>query len=358
MVNLPKLTDLDVSGKRVFIRADLDVPVVKEGDSFVPVENYRLEAIKETFEYCLENGASKIIIAGHMGRPGPEDHSDAQFSTKTLTPRLQAILGHELSYKTIEEAVNSSDRFILLENLRYHDGEEKDDPEFARELADLADVYINEAFAVSHREHASIVGIPKVLRDREKDIGNNQSAALGIWFEREIENLSKAIDNPARPLVVLISGIKEDKIAYAKEFEKFADRVLVGGRLPEIMDIDKSVREYSSSDKMIVGNLTMDKFDITLNTIAKFKSEIEKAKTIILAGVLGKYEEEGHDQGTKEIFNAVASSSAFKIVGGGDSLAAIEKYDIRDKFNWVSVGGGAMLEFLTKKTLPAIEALK
>lgn len=339
-----KIQDLSFGGKRVIVRADLDVPIIENNNAFIPTETYRLEVLKDTVQYCIDHQAIEIIIVGHMGRPTSNDRDNMKFSTQSLIPSLENILGCSVIYRKIDEK-SPINGVTMLENIRFYEGEEKNDSEFARQLASIADVYVNESFAVSHREHASIVGVPQLIPH-----------GLGFWIQKEIENLSKAFENPARPLVVLISGIKDDKIAYAKEFEKYADKVLIGGKLPDLMQVDRSIREYTDADKVLVANLTMDKFDITVNTIARFKEEISKAKTVILAGVLGLYEEEGHDQGTKEIFVAVSDSGAFKIVGGGDSLAAIEKYGLKEKFNWVSVGGGAMLEFLTKKTLPGIEA--
>ncbi|MDZ4227997.1 MAG: phosphoglycerate kinase, partial [Candidatus Levybacteria bacterium] len=217
--------------------------------------------------------------------------------------------------------------------------------EFAKKLASLGDVYINDAFASSHRNHASIVSLPKLL-----------PYAVGFRFEKEVGNLSKVF-NPVRPLVILISGVKKDKVNMIEPLSNLADKVLVGGRLPDFLG-DNTLSVRSQNGNVIIGNLVMDKEDITVNTIEKFKEEITNAKTIVLAGVLGKYEDEGHSQGTKAIFEAVGNAPAeFKIVGGGDSLIAITKYNLSEKFDWISVGGGAMLDFLVKKTLPGIEAL-
>ncbi|MEK7536493.1 MAG: phosphoglycerate kinase, partial [Patescibacteria group bacterium] len=169
-------------------------------------------------------------------------------------------------------------------------------------------------------------------------------------------NLSRVFD-PIKPLVILISGVKKDKLEMIEPLSNLADKILVGGRLPDFLG-DNTISVRNQNGKVIIGNLVMDKEDITVNTIEKFKQEIAKAKTIVLAGVLGKYEDEGHSQGTKAIFDAVGEAPAtFKIVGGGDSLVAIAKYNLQEKFDWISVGGGAMLEFLTKKTLVGIEAL-
>ncbi|MDP3917999.1 MAG: phosphoglycerate kinase [Candidatus Woesebacteria bacterium] len=315
MINLPKLTDLDVSNKKVLLRLDLDTN---------PDPNdLRIKSSYETLDY-LKGKASEIIILAHRGRPNGKIVDD-------------------LSLKSFQPIFDKWGATVY-ENLRFDDGEEKNDLEFAKKLASLGDVYINDAFASSHRNHASIVSLPKLL-----------PYAVGFRFEKEVGNLSKVF-NPVRPLVILISGVKKDKVNMIEPLSNLADKVLVGGRLPDFLG-DNTVSVRSQNGKIIVGNLTMDKEDITVNTIEKFKEEIKKAKTIVLAGVLGKYEDEGHSQGTKEIFTAVANSNSFKIVGGGDSLTAIERYNLTEKFDWISVGGGAMLDFLVKKTLPGIEAL-
>jgi phosphoglycerate kinase len=318
-MDLPKLTDLDVSGKRVLLRLDLDTN---------PDPNdLRIKASEETLNYLKEKGA-QIIILAHKGRP--EGKVDESLSLKPFQPIFDGWGAR------------------VEENLRFDPGEEKNDPEFAKKLASLGDVYINEAFASSHREHASIVGIPKILPH-----------AAGFRFQKEVENLSKVFENPKRPLIFLISGLKEDKLQYVKAFESLADRVLVGGRLPDFLGDAAltSVRTKSERDKVIVGNLIMDKEDITLNTIEVFEKEIKGAGTVVVSGPLGKYEEEGHRMGTEKVFKAVATSAAFKIAGGGDTEKAITVLNLSNSFDWISIGGGAMLEFLSKKTLPGIEAL-
>lgn len=315
LLKLVRVDNIDVENKRVLLRLDLDT----EPDA----NDLRVKSSFETLDF-LKGKASEIIILAHKGRPS------GKFEESLSLKPFQSIF----------------DKWgaRVEENLRFDKGEEENNEEFAKKLASLGDVYVNDAFGSSHREHASIVGLPKLLPH-----------FAGFNLAREIDSLSRVF-NPERPLVILISGVKKDKLEMIKPLSELADKVLVGGRLPEFLgDNTESVRMQNG--KVIVGNLTMDKEDITLNTIEKFKEEIQKAKTIVLAGVLGKYEDEGHTQGTKEIFESVANSNAFKIVGGGDSLTAIEKYDLTDKFDWVSVGGGACLEFLTKKTLVGIEAL-
>lgn len=324
MTNLTDLDEKDLNGKRVIVRGDLDVSQISEND-------LRLKRLIPTLQYILERKA-EVIVMGHMGRP-----SGKVVESESLKPVAEVIYS----------MLGSRDNVTVLENLRFDPREESNDDDYAKELADKGDIYVNEAFSVCHRKHASIVGIPKYL-----------PSYAGLNLANEINNLSKVFE-PERPLVILISGVKDDKLTMIEPLSLLADKVLVGGRLPELLG-DKaleSVRLQNDQRKIIVGNLIMDKEDITLNTIDIFTKEIMKAKTVVLAGVLGRYEDEGHSQGTKKVFSAVANSKAFKIVGGGDSLNAINKYNLEDKFDWISVGGGAMLDFLTKKTLPGIEAL-
>ncbi len=318
-MNLPKLTGIDVSEKRVLLRLDLDTN---------PDPNdLRIKASEETLDYLKEKGA-EIIILAHCGRP--DGKVDENLSLKPFQPIFDKW-GAKVE-----------------ENLRFDPGEESNDPEFAKRLAGLGDVYVNEAFASSHREHASIVALPKLL-----------PSAVGFRFQKEVENLSKVFESPKRPLVFVISGVKEDKLQYVKAFEVLADKILVGGRLPDFFGDAalESVRMKDEKDKIIVGNLIMDKEDITLNTVEVFEKEVKDAGTVVVSGPLGKYEEEGHRMGTEKVFSAVANSSAYKVAGGGDTEKAIAMLGLSDKFDWVSIGGGAMLTFLSKKTLPGIIAL-
>lgn len=313
MTNLPKITDLDVAGKRVLVRADLDV---------VGGEDYRLEALGPTLDF-LSGKDAKIVVIGHRGRP--EGKFDSSLSTKEFQPFFDKWGAR------------------VEENLRFDPGEGANDFDYAKKLASLGDVYVNEAFATSHRNAASITSLPKLLPH-----------AAGFRFVKEVENLSRVLENPQQPVVFIIGGAKKDKLDYLEDIKKIADKVLIGGRLPEYIP---EYIEKIANDKLLVANLLPDKEDLTMNTILKFGEEIEKAGTVVLAGPMGKFEEEGHRQGTERIFKAVVNSRAFKVAGGGDTESAISLLGLRDQFDWVSVGGGAMLQFLAKGTLPGIEAL-
>lgn len=349
----PILNDIDVTGKRVFVRGDLDVPLNEpednNSDNYTVQDPSRLEALKPTIDLLFEKGAGQIVVAGHIGRSG---EGEPMISTHILLESLEKILGRHIVFKRLDDPIQENENLILLENLRSTKEEEENNLDFAGKLANLADIYVNEAFATSHREHASIVTLPRLIREKGGQI------ALGLRFEKEIEVLKNILENPRRPLIALTSGIKKDKLMYAREFEKFCDKVLIGGRLPEyVSEEERDLPVNLQEGKLIFAKLTPDKEDITLHSIERFEEEINKAGTIILAGVIGKYEDEGHRQGTQRVFTAIANSSAFKLVGGGDSEAALTLFGLTDKFDWISVGGGAMLEFLVKKSLPGIEAL-
>ena len=321
-----KLSDLDITAKKVLLRADLDV----DFDTKTNNEDIRLKSILPTLEYLVEKNA-EVIIIGHRGRPGGK--IDENLSLEPISKIIEKLLREKIG----EEKMKSV-KMEMLENLRFNPGEEANDGEFTKHLAGKGDVYVNEAFANSHRKHASIVGLPKILPH-----------AVGLRFAEEVENLSKVLNNPKRPVVFIIGGVKKDKLDYLPLLEKIADKVLVGGRLPAYAEI---------SNKFLVANLLPDKEDLTIHSIERFEEEIAKAGTIVLAGPMGKYEDEGHRQGTERVFKAVGKSSAFKVTGGGDSLVVVQLFNLMEKFDWVSVGGGAMLEFLAKGTLPGIQALK
>ena len=314
-MKLPRLEDLDVSGKRVLVRVDLDY-----------------EILLLTLEY-LAGKAAKIILLGHRGRPGGK--VDESLSLKPAGEKLEKFLKERWG----KERMEGLDIFIM-ENLRFNPGEEVNDSYFAEHLATEGDVFVNEAFATSHREHASIVGLPRFLPH-----------AAGRHFVKEIENLSRIFKNPKRPVVVIIGGLKKDKASWVDKFKGIADKILVGGRLSDYL------RPDLKDEKIIVANLLPDKEDITVHSIEQFEEEIRKAGTIVAVGPMGKFEEEGHRMGTERILKSVAASSAFKVAGGGNTKKAISMLGLTAKFDWISVGGGATLEFLAEGTLPGIKAL-
>ncbi len=333
-MNLPNLNDFDLNGKRVIARIDLDVPF--NGNTIL--DDTRIKNCTRTLKLVLEKGAKNLLILGHIGK---YEGKEKTVSTSFLQNKISELLGENVIFVPGMPPTNLPEgKVLLLDNVRSNSGEEANDESFAKSLVGLADFYVNEAFATSHREHASIVLLPKLLPH-----------AAGLRFQQEVEYLKKVLENPRHPVLAVISGIKKDKLDYMENLKKIADRVLVGGRLPEYLGDDYS------DPKVLVAKLNPDKEDITIHSIESFEEEIKGAGTIILAGVLGKYEEVGHRQGTERVFRVIANSTAFKIVGGGDSEAALSMFNLTKSFDWISTGGGAMLDFLSKGTLPGIEAL-
>ncbi len=329
-----KLEGLDVSGKRVFLRADLDVPL-EVGDVDAAT---RLKNVKPTVDWLLGHGAKNIVIAGHMGRPsGP----DEKLSTRKILEPLKKILGRNVDFMENVDAVET-EQVMLFENLRFWVGETENDFEFAKSLAKIADCYVNDAFGNCHRPHASMVGLPELLPH-----------AAGLHLEREVEELSRILEKPERPFVAIVGGAKiETKVPVISNLAGVADWILVGGELP--LEIVK--QNLTFDQKVIVGTLTGDTKDIDDATISKFEDAIRGAKTIVWNGPVGLFEE-GFTKGTLEIAKSIVEGGAYSVVGGGDSTQFLGQQGFLSKFSFVSAGGGAMLEFLSGKKLPAIEAL-
>jgi phosphoglycerate kinase len=323
-MKIPRIEDVDIAGKKVLLRADLDVGK-KDGDTF------RLKALIPTLKFLKDNDCDVVLI-GHKGRPVGKEVK--KYSLEPVSKRLEEILLQEWGEDEMKKL-----KMNMMENLRFSEGEESNDDHYAMHLAEEGEIYINEAFSVSHREHASIVSLPRYLPH-----------AAGIRFMEEIDNLSKVF-NAEAPIVVIIGGVKEDKAKYVDGFKEIADKVLVAGRLPDYLPED------INDPKLLVAKLLPDKEDMTVRSIEKFTEEVAKAKTIVVAGPMGKYEEDGHRMGTERVFNAAAESSALKIACGGDTVVALHSLNLVEKFDWVSVGGGASLEFLVKRALPGIDAL-
>ncbi len=333
-MKIPTIDTLGVAGKLVFVRLDLDVPF--DGDKVV--DDARIRAAIPTIKKLLEMKAAKIILGGHIGR---FEEGKTAISTFLLAPILTELIEKEVSYCSgITECQNSNAKLFLLPNLRASSHEEDNDSEFAKQLSTIADFYVNEAFAVSHRAHASIVLLPKLLPH-----------AAGLRFAQEVKELEQVLQNPKRPVIVTISGVKEDKLAYLEPFKKFADKILIAGRLPIYLE------DYADP-KVEVAKLIPDKEDITIHSMELFEQAVVNAGTIVVSGPMGKFEEIGHRQGTERVLKSIAATNAFKVAGGGDTINAIHLLNLDQSFNWLSVGGGAMLDFLANGTLPGIEALQ
>lgn len=321
------LSEIDVWGKRVFLRADLDVDVES------PADSVRLQNLEPTVKYLLGHSVGRILIAGHIGRPqGP----DPSLSTKNLLETLKNILGQEIFFQGNFEQENGG-KLVLFENLRFWSGEEVNDPNFARQLAGLADTYVNESFAVSHRAQASMVGVPALLPH-----------ASGIHLEKEVSELSKLLENPTKPFVAIVGGAKiETKAPVIGNLAKIANMVLVGGLI---------AKELITEEKVLAAKFTKDGKDIDQESIDRFIDVIQGAKTVVWNGPMG-YFEGGFEKGTMAVAQAIVESGTYSVVGGGETTEFLAGKNLLSKFSFVSSGGGAMLEFLAGKKLPAIEAL-
>jgi len=344
---MKRIQDVDLAGKKVLIRADFNVGII---DGIVQ-EKFKLKACKETVDYILSQKNSKIALCSHLGRPDGKNVS--QFSLLQLVGDLENILNRKIVFVSdcIGEQVNlnlenmSNGEILLLENVRFYEGEEKNDDEFSRKLALNFDVFINEAFSVCHRDQSSVTGVTKSL-----------PSFAGFWLQKEIDNLESVLKNPQRPAVAIIGGAKiETKLPLIKKFEQIYEHVLVGGKIANEA-IDQGLK---FSEKVILPwDFKSDRLDIGQETSEKFKEIISSAGTVVWNGPLGKFEESPYDQATKEVLKAVAESQAYSLVGGGESVQALEENDLMEKISFISTGGGAMLEYLSGNKMPGIESLK
>lgn len=336
----------DFSGKTVLMRIDTDVDL--NGDKIS--DDTRLQASLETLHYILKHNGH-VILLGHLGRPDGKKNSAlsqlpiAHWFCEKLHGQIHEKKFNDFSGWQITDSV------ALLENIRFYPEEESNDHGFAKRLADLGDLYVNEAFAVSHRDHATITGIVKYL-----------PSYAGLHLQQEIADLSRAIKHPKRPLVVLIGGAKlETKLPVVETMHKVADYVLVGGKIAqEQRQLVKVQHESIPSHKSIlfVADNTPDGENVTEKDTENFIQIINIANTIIWNGPVGKMGNPETEENTLKIAKAITESGAYTVVGGGDSLAFLQKHHLLDRFSLVSTGGGAMLDFLAGKTLPGIKALE
>ena len=380
---MKKLTDFNVKGKKVLVRCDFNVPISEEGQI---LDSFRIKIAIPTIEY-LKKEEAKVILISHL------ETKRGKLSLKYLLPKLEELLGQKVRFFSdyLEESVRKKidkiepGQVILLENIRFYKEEKENDENFAKKISELGDIFVNEAFSCCHRKHASIVGIPKYL-----------PKTAGFLLEKEIKVFSDILKNPARPFVAIIAGLKvETKTKTILNILKTADHLLLGSKIGEIILAQKGIligRDFPEEELIKEIDLTNPKihlpldgvmalknlkegylrrggigtlrkeenvFDIGPETIKIFKEIIKTAKTILWNGPLGMYEDKKFEEGTKGIADAIVRNySAFKVIGGGETVSAINKFGLMDKFDFLSTGGGAMLEFLAGEKLPGIEALK
>ncbi|SES17911.1 phosphoglycerate kinase [Psychrobacillus sp. OK032] len=385
------LSDVTLQGKRVFCRVDFNVPM----EDGAITDDTRIRAALPTINYLIEQGA-KVILASHMGRPKGEINEELRLTkvgehlatllNKPVT-KLDESIGEAVA-QTVSDMKNGE--VVLLENVRFHAGEEKNDPELAKAFASLADVYVNDAFGAAHRAHATTEGIAKLL-----------PAVSGLLMEKELDVLGKALSNPERPFTAIIGGAKvKDKIGVIEHLLDRVDNIIIGGGLSytfskaqghdigtSLLEEDKielakgfieKAKEKGVSFYMPVDVVVADEFskdantkvvdidqipsdwmglDIGPKTTAIYADVIKNSKLIIWNGPMGVFEMDAFANGTKGVANAMAETKGYTIIGGGDSAAAVEKFDVADKMDHISTGGGASLEFMEGKDLPGVSAL-
>ncbi len=392
MMNKKSIEDIDVKGKKVIVRVDFNVPL--DADKKI-TDDKRIVGALPTIKYLVDKGA-KTILVSHLGRPknGFED----KFSMKPTAVRLAELLGKPVIMASdvigedakAKAAALKDGEVLMLENVRFHKEEEKNDPAFAKELSTLAEIYVNDAFGTAHRAHASTAGLADYL-----------PAVCGYLIQKEIDIMGKALSNPARPFVAILGGAKvSDKIAVIENLIDKVDTLIIGGGMAytffkaqgysvgtsicemEKVDLAKSLldkaaqkgvklllpvdnnvgKEFKNDteSKVVSSDKIPDDFmglDIGTETIKLFADAVKSAKTVVWNGPMGVFEFANFAVGTKEIAKAVAESGAISIVGGGDSAAAVEQLGFADKITHISTGGGASLEFLEGKVLPGIDVL-
>ncbi|HYR91706.1 MAG TPA: phosphoglycerate kinase [Terriglobia bacterium] len=385
------ISDLDLRGKRVFMRVDFNVPI----DGGRITDDTRIRASLPSIRYVLEN-AGRLVLASHLGRP--KGKPEPKYSLKPVAARLSEVLGKQVLFAPdcvgpeVEKMASSLPEggAMLLENLRFHAEEEKNDPAFAKQLAALCDVYVNDAFGAAHRAHASTVGIAKFVKQ----------AAAGFLMQKELEALSHALTKAEKPYVSIVGGAKiSDKIELIENLLNLATSILIGGAMAytffraQGLETGKSLVEADkidlakellakASQKKVPIELPVDHvvasgldstdsqvtpvdrtpadrmgLDIGPETVRRYSEIIRQAKTIVWNGPMGVFEKPQFAKGTFAIARAVAESNAFSIVGGGDSAAAVAQAGVESKITHISTGGGATLEFLSGRKLPGVEVL-
>jgi len=323
------LKDFNVQGKRVLVRCDFNVPLDDSGNI---TDDFRIRQSLPTINYLIKNKA-KIIIISHLD-PESTGVVDKKYGLKKVGERLEKLLGVKLG-----------EDIQFLENLRFNKGEIEPSMEFAKELAEKGDIFINDAFSVCHRNHASIALLPKLL-----------PSGAGLLLEKEIESLNKVLQNPAKPMVAIIGGTKvETKSKLINNISKPADYVIISGLIEK--EVQEKNIKFDFPEKIVFPEGDLGALDINTESIKLFEEKILQAKTVLWNGPFGKFEEKEYTKGTLAIARAIIKSKAFSVVGGGETVEFIQKYGLIDEFSHVSTGGGAMMAYLSGEELPGIKAL-
>ena len=381
-MDLRTLDDLEIAGKRIVLRADLNVPL----DGTRIVDDFRIRAALPTVKELVDGGAARVVVLAHLGRP--KGAPDPAFSLAPVAARLADLLGTEVALADTPADVGDETGVLLLENVRFFPGETANDPSFAAELAGLGDAYVDDAFGAVHRAHASVAGIATLL-----------PSAAGRLLAREIEVLSRLLSGPERPYVAVVGGAKvSDKLGVLENLLKVVDALVIGGAMcftflkAKGLEVGTSLCEPDRIDDVIrLMELAGDKillptdvvcapamesgvpatvvgvdaipadqagYDIGPVTVEAYAAAVRSAGTVMWNGPMGVFEVEPFSTGTRVIAEAVAASPAFSVVGGGDSMAALDRFGLADGINHASTGGGAMLEYLEGKELPGLVPLE
>lgn len=390
---MAKLTirDLEVNGKAVLMRADFNVP---QDEALNITDDTRIRATLPTIKYLLDKGARKVILISHLGRP--KGKPEVKYSLQPVARRLEGLLNEPVKFigecvgdRVKEEIEAASEKIILLENLRFHAQEEANDPDFAKGLSALGELFVNDAFGTAHRAHASTEGVTHYLK-----------SAAGFLLEKEIKYLGEAVANPGKPFMLILGGAKvSDKIGVIENLLPKCDCILIGGgmsytflkaqgkpvgsskleedKLGLAAEILQKAKEANKEILLPIDHVVVAKIDRAVDidivgedipdgkiavdigpkTVVLFEERLRLAKTIVWNGPLGIFETEAFSKGTRRIAEYIASLDCTSIIGGGDTAAAITKFNLEDKMTHISTGGGASLEFLEGKTLPGIAAL-
>lgn len=389
MQQTKSIKDIDIYGARILIRVDFNVPMDKD---FNISDDTRIREALPTINHCIDSQAKCITLVSHLGRPKDRDY---KFSLNHILKRLERLLGRNVLFaESIERARDlqkTEGAIILLENIRFYEGEEKNDSALSQSLATLCDIYVNDAFGTSHRAHASTYGIAKFAKQK----------VAGILLKKEIDSFAKALNNPIKPMLLIIGGSKvSSKLALLYSILQVVDKVIIGGAMSntflsalgydmqkslieealiqdakKILDLarEKGTKIYLPVDVVSTTSLNSDRQvkispaqDIPKNYMAVdvgpastnlFNQVIRDSNTIIWNGPLGIYEEPQFSRGTFSIAHAISNTYAFSLIGGGDTADAVDKAGERDNMSFISTGGGASLELLEGKVLPAFEVL-
>ena len=391
MQNVKSVREIDIKDKRVLIRVDFNVPM----DSELNIsDDTRIREAIPTINYCIDNGAKSIILVSHLGRPKSRSE---EFSLKAILKRLERLLAKDVVFVdsldnakiTLNTLVDGS--ILLLENIRFYEGEEKNDSELSKQLADLCDVYVNDAFGTSHRKHASTYGVAQYAKEK----------VAGLLLKKEIDSFGIALSNPLRPLLLIVGGSKvSSKLTLLKSILEVVDKIIIGGAmsntflkavgydmkaslveedlLEEARSIlrtakEKGVKIYLPVDVVATDNIKEAKIikispaqdipddlmavDIGPATVRLFNEVIRDCETIIWNGPMGVYENQKFSRGTFSVSHTIADTYAYSVIGGGDTADAVDKAGDKDSMSFTSTGGGASLELLEGEVLPAFEVL-